>query len=133
MCEAPASVSAVTKSGTNSLHGNVFEFFRDSRFNAPAYFAPVGPDGKKKGDGLNRNQFGGTLGGPIVRDKLFFFGGYQRTRARQLANDNVAFVPTAAMLAGGFSAPAAPPCNASKQVMLSAPFAENPRKPAPVR
>ena len=69
-----ASVNAVTKSGTNNLHGNVFEFFRDSQFNAPAYFAPVGPDGKKSGDGLNRNQFGGTLGGPIIRDKLFVFG-----------------------------------------------------------
>ena len=107
-----ASVNAVTKSGTNNLHGNVFEFFRDSRFNAPAYFAPVGADGKKSGDGLNRNQFGGTLGGPILRDKLFVFGAYQRTRARQLANDNVAFVPTAAMLAGDFTAAASPACNA---------------------
>ena len=77
-----AAVNAVVKSGTNSLHGNAFEFLRDSRFNATSAFAAVGPDGKKLGDGLNRNQFGGTVGGPIVRDKLFFFGGYQRTRLR---------------------------------------------------
>jgi hypothetical protein len=120
-----ASVNAVTKSGTNSFHGNVFEFFRDSRFNAPAYFAPVGPDGKKKGDGLNRNQFGGTLGGPIVRDQLFFFGAYQRTRTRQETTDNVAFVPTAAMLTGDFTAAASPACNAGRQVMLRAPFVGN--------
>jgi len=125
-----ASVSAVTKSGTNTLHGNAFEFFRDSRFNAPAYFAPVGPDGTKKGDGLNRNQFGGTLGGPIMRDRLFFFGAYQRTRARQLSNDNVAFVPTAAMLAGDFTAAASPACNAGRQVALRAPFVNNRVNPA---
>src|SRR5262245_45945826 len=54
-----AAVNAVTKSGTNRFHGNGFEFFRDDRFNSPAYFAPIGPDGKKLGDGLSRNQFGG--------------------------------------------------------------------------
>ena len=74
-----ASVNAVTKSGTNSLHGNAFEFVRDKRFNATDPFAAIGPDGERKDDGLVRNQFGGTLGGPIVRDKLFFFGGYQGT------------------------------------------------------
>src|SRR6266545_3463304 len=120
-----ASVNAVTKSGTNSFHGNGFEFLRDSRFNAPYYFAPAGADGKKQKDGLNRNQFGGTFGGPILKDKLFFFGAYQRTRARQLANDNVAFVPTAAMLAGDFTAAASPACNAGRQVALRAPFVNN--------
>ena len=55
-------------------------------------------------DGLNRNQFGGTIGGPIVRDKLFFFGGYQGTRTRQTPASFIAFVPTAAMLAGDFTA-----------------------------
>src|SRR4029453_7569240 len=103
-----ASVNAVTKSGTNNFHGNAFEFLRDSRFNAPYYFAPVGADGKKQKDGLNRNQFGGTLGGPVVRDRLFFFGAYQRTRSRQMSNDNLAFVPTAAMMWGG-RAPARSP------------------------
>ena len=73
---AGGSVNAVTKSGTNNYHGNVFEFLRDKRFNAKSPFAPVGPNGKRADDGLVRHQFGGTLGGPIVNDKLFFFGGY---------------------------------------------------------
>ena len=68
-----ASVNAVTKSGTNTVHGNLFEFIRDRHFNAKSPFAAVGPDGKKFDDGLKRNQFGGTVGGPIVRDKMFFF------------------------------------------------------------
>ena len=125
-----ASVNAVTKSGTNTFHGNAFEFFRDSRFNAAGALNPIGPDGKKKGDGLNRNVFGGTLGGPILRDKLFFFGGYERTRIRQITPDNVAFVPTAAMLAGDFTAAASPACNAGRQVTLLAPFVGNRIDPA---
>ena len=125
-----ASVNAVTKSGTNNFHGNGFEFLRDSRFNAPAHFAPVGADGKQQKDGLNRNQFGGTLGGPIVRDKLFFFGAYQRTRSRQMSNDNLAFVPTAAMMAGDFTTAASPACNNGRQVTLRAPFANNRIDPA---
>jgi hypothetical protein len=120
-----ASVNAVTKSGTNQFHGNAFEFFRDSRFNAPEYFAPVGPDGKQLGDGLSRNQFGGTLGGPVVRDRLFFFGGYERTRIRQTTPTNFAFVPTAAMLAGDFTAYASPACNAGRQITLRPPFVNN--------
>src|SRR6266850_972879 len=75
-----ASVNAVTKSGTNSFHGNLFEFIRDKRFNAKSPFAAIGPDGKRFDDGLKRNQFGGTVGGPIVRDRLFYFAGYQGTR-----------------------------------------------------
>jgi hypothetical protein len=61
-----ATVDAVTKSGTNLFHGDLFEFFRNSKLNSRDFFAR-GPDG------LKRNQFGGTIGGPLVRDKLFFF------------------------------------------------------------
>ena len=60
-----AAVNAVTKSGTNRFAGNAFEFFRDRRFNATNPFAQIGPDGKRVDDGLQRNQFGGTLGGPL--------------------------------------------------------------------
>src|SRR5687767_10660644 len=89
-----ASVNAVTKSGTNTFHGNAFEFLRDKRFNATSPFAAIGPDGKRFDDGLKRNQYGGTLGGPIVRDRLFYFVGYQGTRTRQTPPDLISFVPT---------------------------------------
>ena len=68
-------VNAVTKSGTNEFHGNLFEFVRNYQFNARNAFA-------QQRDSLKRNQFGGTVGGPIVRNKLFFFGGYQGTPTR---------------------------------------------------
>ena len=95
-----ASVNAVTKAGTNRFSGSGFEFLRDRRFNAPQHFAAFGPDGEQVDDGLRRNQFGGTLGGPIVRDKLFFFGAYQGTILRQVPTGNISYVPTAQMLAG---------------------------------
>lgn len=72
-------VNVVTKSGTNSFHGDAFEFVRNPYFNAQNYFATATTP-----DRVKRNQFGGTLGGPIFRDKTFFFGGYQRTAFRNL-------------------------------------------------
>jgi len=112
---AGASVSAVTKAGTNVLHGGAFEFMRDSRFNSPDFLS-----GRK--DALKRNQFGGTLGGPIVRDKLFFFAGLQATTTRQNPLDQQAFVPTAAMMSGDFTAFASPACNGGRALTLGAPF-----------
>ena len=90
-------VNVVTKSGTNAFHGNVFEFVRNAQFNARNFFA-------SKRDQLKRNQFGGTFGGPIIKDRLFFFGGYQATRIRNTRSDLSAFVPTPAELNGDFSA-----------------------------
>jgi hypothetical protein len=90
-------VSVVTKSGTNKFHGNVFEFLRNSVFNARNYFAT-------SVDPLKRSQFGGTIGGPIIKDRTFFFGGYQGTRIRSNQGGQSAFVPTDANLAGDFSA-----------------------------
>jgi hypothetical protein len=124
-----ASVNAVTRSGTNVYHGNVFEFLRDRRFNATDPFARVGADGTRVDDGLNRHQYGGTLGGPIVRDKLFFFGGYQDTRIRQQPSANITYVPTAAMLAGDFTAFASAACQ-GRQVTLGPPFVNNQVNPA---
>jgi Carboxypeptidase regulatory-like domain len=124
-----ASVNAVTKSGTNRLAGNFFEFLRDRRFNAPEHFAAFGPDGEQVDDGLRRNQFGGTLGGPIIQNKLFFFGGYQGTIRRQVPTSNIAYVPTAQMLAGDFTTITSPAC-AGRQINLSAPFANNRINPA---
>src|SRR5688572_4409024 len=125
-----ASVNAVTRSGTNAFHGNAFEFLRHHQFNSPEELAALGPDGKKVSDGLVRNQFGGTLGGPILRDRLFFFGGVQGTVTRQTPASYVAFVPTPAMLAGDFTGIASPACNAGRQVALRAPFANNRIDPA---
>jgi hypothetical protein len=122
---AGASVNAVTKSGTNNLHGNAFEFVRDKRFNAKDPFAAIDPStGERKNDGLVRNQFGGTLGGPIVRDRLFFFGGYQGTEVRQTPAANISYVPTAAMLAGDFTTYASAACQ-GRDVALRAPFVNN--------
>jgi hypothetical protein len=113
-----SAVSAVTKSGTNQFHGNLFEFLRNDLFNARYYFATQ--HGTYK-----RNQFGGTLGGAIVQNKLFFFGGYQGTTIRQDPNDTRTFIPTAAMLAGDWTAFASPACNAGAQINLRAPFDNN--------
>ena len=118
------AVNAVTKSGTNRFAGNVFEFLRDHRANATDYFA----DGVS--DGLTRNQFGGTLGGPIVANKLFFFGAFQGTRTRQKPASLVAFVPTAAMIAGDMTTYASPQCNRGRQVTLRAPYVNNVLDPA---
>jgi hypothetical protein len=125
-----ASVNAVTKSGTNRFSGNAFEFLRDSRFNSTDPFAAMDRDGNRVSDGLNRNQFGGTLGGPLLRDRLFFFGAYQGTKVRQTPASFISWVPTAAMLAGDFTEYAAPACNAGRQVALRAPFVNNRIDPA---
>src|SRR3989454_3189390 len=103
-----SQVSAVTKSGTNEFHGDVFEFVRNDLFNATEYFAAVDPaTGQKKHSTLKRNQYGGTIGGPIVRNRLFFFGGYQGTPTRSDPVNTQSFVPTSAMLAGDFTKVAA--------------------------
>ena len=90
------AVNVVTKSGTNQFHGNLFEFLRNGALNARNYFAQTA-------DAQKRNQFGATAGGPIVRDKLFFFGSWQRTTIRSLTPTGVAFVPTAQERRGDFS------------------------------
>ena len=87
-------------------------------------------DGSRKDDGLKRNQYGATIGGPIKTDRLFFFAGYQGTNTTVNPTDNRAFVPTAAMLAGDFTAFASPACNAGVQRNLGAPFAGNRVSPA---
>jgi hypothetical protein len=91
-----AAVNAVTKSGTNLLHGDAFWFVRNAALNARDAFAP-------KNDQLKRNQFGGTIGGPIKKDRVFFFAGYQGTTTRQTPLETTAFVPSIAMRSGDFS------------------------------
>ena len=91
-----AAVNSVTKSGSNQLHGDLFWFVRNAAANARDAFAP-------KNDQLKRNQFGGTVGGAIKKDKVFFFVGYQGTTTRQTPLDTTAFVPSIAMRSGDFS------------------------------
>ena len=99
----PNMVTATIKSGTNQYHGNAFEFLRNDKLDARNFFfhAPVGAAQSK--DVLKRNQFGGTFGGPIKKDKTFFFVDYEETTVRQaLVFSNV--VPSLAMRNGDFSA-----------------------------
>ena len=118
-----ATVNAVMKSGTNAFHGDLFEFFRNFDLNARDFFA-TGPDG------LKRNQFGGVLGGPIKKDKLFFFMGYQGTTVRQTPIANLTFVPTPQMLQGDFTTFASPTCQNGKSIQLKFPFVNNKVDPA---
>src|SRR2546421_12062619 len=85
------AVNAITKSGSNAFRGNAFEFFRHHAMNATDPFAVKDAAGNRKDDGLKRNQYGATFGGPIAKDKLFFFLGYQGTNIRQVPTDNRAF------------------------------------------
>ena len=121
--QGAATISAVTKSGTNSFHGDAFEFVRNYGVNARDFFA----SGR---DGLKRNQFGATFGGPIEKDRLFFFLGYQGTLVRQTPVGSVQFVPTAQELAGDFTAFASPQCQNGQQVNLRMPFVNNKISPA---
>lgn len=113
---AGGNVEAVTRSGSNDFHGNVYYFVRDKSLNANDFF--LNTAGRPRPE-LNRNQFGGTIGGPIVRDRAFFFFSYQHTRERNGASltNSLTFpvIPvalrddnrTAAGLAAAFSLPVA--------------------------
>lgn len=94
---AGAVVSIATRSGTNQWHGEAFEFLRNNIFNASDFFT-------HQVDPLKRNQFGGSLGGPIKHDKLFIFGNYQETIEHQTIIAGGTSVPSNAMLNGDFSA-----------------------------
>src|SRR5712691_6561636 len=87
-------ISAVTRSGTNSLHGSVFEFLRNNDLDSPAYFDEKSHGGNGVVAPYRRNQFGGALGGPIKKDKTFFFGNYEGMRRGNGSNINPE-VPTA--------------------------------------
>lgn len=119
-------VSVVTKSGTNQTHGDLFEYVRnymfDSRFTGDSACAPApgdnatnNPDTRCPRDNLKRNQFGGTIGGAIKKDKLFYFLGFQDSKQSSTTNMATS-TPTADMLAGNFQ-----PCLGTTP-LLAAPF-----------
>src|SRR5438876_391084 len=91
-----AVVNVVTKSGTNQFHGNVYEYFRNKVLNARGYFDSVKPDEKQ-------NQFGATFGGPIKKDRTFFFASYEGRRIIQGISSDTVTVPTDAERLGDFS------------------------------
>ena len=133
------AVNVITKSGTNRFHGDVFEYLRNDIFDARnTSFAaaspldyPTLPAGEAAAaalaasplDDLKRNQFGGTIGGPIRKDKLFFFLGWQDTIQRA-TNPATTTLPTAEMLAGDFQA-----CLGTAPV-LGAPYVDNEINPS---
>jgi outer membrane receptor protein involved in Fe transport len=92
-----AVINVVTKSGTNQFHGNAFEFFRNSVLNAQGYFNVVKPE-------FQQNQFGGTLGGPIKKDRAFFFLSYEGRRIKQGIPSAQFYVPDQNQRNGDFSA-----------------------------
>ena len=92
-----AVVNVVTKGGTNDFHGNLFEFFRNRALNTRGFFDSEKPDFKQ-------NQFGGTFGGPIKKNRTFFFGSYESRRIVQGISSDLVTVPTLAERTGDFSA-----------------------------
>jgi hypothetical protein len=94
-------VNLTTKSGTNDFHGSAFEFLRNERLNARNLFAPATAANPNK-PVFRRNQFGFVVGGPIIKDKTFFFDDYQGTR-QLLARVRISTVPTLAQRSGNFS------------------------------
>ncbi|HUA82560.1 MAG TPA: carboxypeptidase-like regulatory domain-containing protein [Bryobacteraceae bacterium] len=120
-----ATVNMVTKSGSNDFHGDAFEYLRNGDLDARNFFSTTGADT------LKRNQYGGTIGGPILKDKLFFFGGFQGTENRQNPPQSITHIPTSAMLNGDFSTIASPTCTGkSSELQLyngstSQPFPNN--------
>jgi len=89
-------VNVVTKSGTNAWHGSAFEFFRNKVLNAKGFYDTTKPD-------FIQNQFGATLGGPIKKDKTFFFASYEGRRIKKGISSDPVIVPSADELAGNFA------------------------------
>jgi hypothetical protein len=91
----PSVVNAALKSGSNSFNGSLYEYVRNDKFQARNFFAQNVPE-------LRRNEFGGTFGGPIKRNRIFFFGDYEGSRTRQGSTQN-STVPTPAQVSGNFA------------------------------
>jgi Carboxypeptidase regulatory-like domain len=121
-----ANVNVITKSGTNAFHGSGFEFFRNTALNANDYFfnATAKPGTAKPV--LNQNQFGGTFGGPIKKDKLFFFVAYQETAEKNgiagfgFSVDNLSPIPNMARGNCLLSATSEAGCDATAQAFAGA-------------
>ncbi len=118
-----SAINVQIKSGTNQLKGSAFEYYTNEQMRERTYFQPPGTP---KGDWAY-HQFGGTLGGPIQRNKLFYFGSYESTRDKQNATRTIS-VPTAALRSGDLSGSATPiydPLTGSANGTGRTPFAGN--------
>jgi len=112
-----ATVNVVTKSGSNAFHGDAFEYLRNGDVDARNFFSVTGHDT------LKRNTYGATAGSHIIKDKLFYFGGFQGTENRQNPPQLTTHIPTAAMLNGDFSTIASAACQSNKKPLtLKNPF-----------
>ena len=89
-------VNVITKSGTNNFHGNIYEFFRNTKLNANPYCFTESEGVACDKPQFNQNQFGGTFGGPLKKDRTFFFASYEGRRIRQGIPSQLVFVPTLA-------------------------------------
>ena len=120
--KASALINVATRAGANAFHGSLFEFLRNDTFDAPNYFDP--PD--QPVPPLRQNQFGGALGGPIVRNRTFFFGSYEGQRIRRSLTRTFS-VPSAAVRGGDFSglAPICDPVTINPATGSCTPFAGN--------
>ncbi|HEV2500925.1 MAG TPA: carboxypeptidase regulatory-like domain-containing protein [Terriglobia bacterium] len=121
---AGSIVTAVTKSGTNQIHGSAYEFLRNDAFDARNFFAPPGPSPQ-----LVQNQFGGSLGGPIIKNRAWIFGAYEGTGINSSIS-SVSTVPTAAQRSGDFGStpvynPFTTQCNAAHTVCSRSQFGGN--------
>ncbi len=96
-----AVVNVVTKSGGNAFHGDAFEFFRNTDLNANDFFLNMKTGAAAQRGVLNQNQYGGTIGGPIKKDKLFFFGSYQETGQKNGLGSTSISTPTLPPLPAG--------------------------------
>ncbi len=115
-----AVVSIQVKSGTNEIHGGLFEFLRDNDFNAKDWWThQINP--------LHQNQFGAFAGGPILKNHLFIFGNYQGTRSAAASSENQTYAPSAAMLGGDFSGITTTLCSGGESAVC--PFATINGKP----
>ena len=111
------STSSPSRARTTST-GSAFEFNRDYHFNAKNAFATTR-------DSLRRNTFGGVIGGPMIKNKAFFFGGYQGQIEKTNPPTSISYIPTRAMLSGDFTAIASPACNGGVQRNLTGGFVNN--------
>jgi Carboxypeptidase regulatory-like domain/TonB dependent receptor len=114
---AGAAVTVATRSGSNEVHGNLFEYVRNYQFNGRSATALVR-------DSLKQNQFGGTIGGPILKNRLFYFVGGQGTIKKSNPANSQGFSMTPAMMAGDFRTIASTACQ-PKAITLAAPFVGN--------